>query len=143
MASRKHHIECPHCRKQFEFTPPVKKKEAKQKSPVFVACVKWFMEDYRPGFIMDGVQGGALNKLLTKIRTTFERNKVYTEEYHIEAFKIFVQCLPEYAKGNDFLYWNSKYNALLDQMRTGKTPQGNGYSQKNSRDRYADSAYRS
>jgi hypothetical protein len=145
MAARKHNIECPHCRKQFEFTPPVKKKEQKKSSIVFTASVKWFLGEHRPDFIFDGIQGKALNLLLKKIETTLrsKKDKVYTEEYHIQAFTIFVQCLPEYAKQRDFLYWNSKYNDLLSQMRTGRTPQDNGFNKKNSGDRYADSAYRS
>ena len=137
MATKKYLCQCPHCKKQFNFTPPTKKRKSNEETIVFKLCKKWFQEEYSTDFAFDGAQAGGLQMLLNKIKAAMiKRNKVvFNDDEHVKAFKVFFQCMPEDFKGKDFLFWNSRYNIIIDRMRKGITPQVNGYHNKTSSQR--------
>jgi hypothetical protein len=143
---KKHKIECPHCRKMFEFIAPVKKREPKpeESTTVFNECKTFWLEEFHKGWAFDGAEASALKKILDKIKSAIENGGkiVYSEQQHAMFFKYFCYHLPEYYQKKDLKVLNSKYNELIEQMKSGKTPQANGYNKKNSSERYSEAANR-
>lgn len=147
MATKKHQIQCPHCSRDFVWTPPVKKKSesVEKANPVFTACVEYWLKTFHIGWTFGPVQGSALKSLIKKIQAQILLGKKMelTDENVVMSFTYICEHLPEYFKDKDLQVLNSKYNEIIEQMKRGVTPQGNGYNQKTSAGRYADSAYRS
>lgn len=140
----------------FEVPKPEKKKTKWEAAPgLFMLNKKHWLEVVHPGWSWNGgLDGRMMNGIIQKIEwrlmrrevtmkdsvapefVQIPRENVRIEDQH-NLFIHFCKSLPEFYKTQDLKTLNSKFDGIIEQIKSGRKP-GGDYSSRNSADRFSD-----
>ncbi len=101
--------------------PRKNKKNQAPANPVFVACVDIWLKEVHPGWGFKAVDGKALNGILAQMRRySRQKNEVdISDDKLLQFFRHLTTHLPAFYKNQTLSVINSKFDPIVDEIRTG------------------------
>ena len=114
----------------FKAKQPKKIKEKKPDSEIFKSCREFWLEQVHPGWTFGPVQGSHLYAIIAKLRQSLKSHKqeIISDQDVVDLFKHLCIKLSEFFKQKDLQVINSKYNEIIEDIKSSK----NGHSQQKS-----------
>ncbi len=117
-----------------EYSKVKKSKEEKKKEKVpatsllgYSKSVDFWLKDFHVGWQFGAVQGKAIKSILCKLEKVLSAGeREVTEETLTDAFKFMCISLPEWFKDKDLQVIDSKFNEVIEQIKTKKNGQNTG-----------------
>lgn len=124
---------------------PKEEKNKVEAGEAFRGCVNFWLKVMHIGWRFKAMDGKQMKDIIQKIRENYIA--AYTERYNsppvvtpeniIQSFEHFCKSLPEFYKTQDLKTLNSKFDGIIEQIKSGRKP-GGDYSSRNSADRFSD-----
>lgn len=106
-------------------------KEPKPDSKAYTDMVDFWLKVLHPDWSFDGIQGKHLKEIIRKIKELLKKgSKEVTDEAVSSAFVFICKNLPEYFKNKDLMVINSKFNEIIEDIKTNANANGSTNNQK-------------
>jgi|SRR5690242_393105 len=117
-------------------------KEKKGGGPVYVACVDFWLKKFHPDWSFSATDGKSMKGIIERMTRYSEKKNdgaKPTDEQLINFFQHFCLSLPEFFKTADLKTLNSKFDGIIDQIRTAGKPGAAEWHRATSAERIIDS----
>lgn len=96
------------------------KKTPKPKQALaYQLCVDYWLKDFHPGWHFGAVQGNHIKQIINKIKKSITADgRDVSDELIFNTFKAILQNMDEWFKDKDLQVINSKYNEIIEQIRS-------------------------
>ncbi len=100
------------------------KKEKKAADPIFAKCVEVWLKEIHPGWGFKAVDGKALNGIIAQMRAYSLRknDREPSDQQVVDFFRHLTTHLPAFYKNQTLSVINSKFDPIVDEIRTGRNP---------------------